>query len=134
MGIFGTIGRALGGAAKGAIGGLLQGGPIGALTGGASGALGSLFAGGGLGGAIKGGLLGAAGGAIGQQAGLSWITVLKKRDHYRKCFKNFDPLKLARISDNTIEKLLTDTGLISNRLKLYSIKKNAVAFLQVQCW
>ena len=68
----------------------------------------------------------------GQQAGLSWITVLKKRDHYRKCFKNFDPLKLARISDNTIEKLLTDTGLIRNRLKLYSIKKNAVAFLQVQ--
>ena len=71
MGIFGTIGRALGGVAKGAVGGLLQGGPIGALTGGASGALGSLFAGGGLGGAIKGGLLGAAGGAIGQQAGLS---------------------------------------------------------------
>lgn len=68
----------------------------------------------------------------GQQAGLSWITVLKKRDHYRKCFKNFDIDKVARLTDKTIEKLLLDTGLIRNRLKLYSIRVNALAFKKVQ--
>ena len=68
----------------------------------------------------------------GQQAGLSWITILKKRDHYRKCFKNFDVDKVARLTDKTIEKHLLDTGLIRNRLKLYSIRSNAVAFKQVQ--
>jgi len=67
----------------------------------------------------------------GQQAGLSWITVLRKRDHYRKCFKNFDPIKVARMQDRSIEKLLLDTGLIRNRLKLYSIRSNAHAFLAV---
>ena len=68
----------------------------------------------------------------GQQAGLSWITVLKKRDHYRKCFNNFAIEKTARLSDKTIEKLLLDKGLIRNRLKLYSIRSNAQAFLNVQ--
>ena len=68
----------------------------------------------------------------GQQAGLSWITILKKRDHYRKCFKNFDADKVARLTDKTIEKLLLDTGLVRNRLKLYSIRSNAVAFKAVQ--
>lgn len=68
----------------------------------------------------------------GQQAGLSWITVLKKRDHYRKCFKNFEIDKVARLTDKTIEKLLLDTGLIRNRLKLYSIRSNALAFKKVQ--
>jgi len=68
----------------------------------------------------------------GQQAGLSWITVLKKRDHYRKCFKNFEIDKVARTTDKTIEKLLLDTGLIRNRLKLYSIRGNALAFLETQ--
>lgn len=68
----------------------------------------------------------------GQQAGLSWITVLKKRDHYRKCFKNFEIQKVARLTDQTIEKLLLDTGLIRNRLKLYSIRSNAQAFIKVQ--
>ena len=68
----------------------------------------------------------------GQQAGLSWITVLKKRDHYRKCFKNFEIDKVARMTDKTIEKLLLDTGLIRNRLKLYSIRSNALAFKKVQ--
>ena len=68
----------------------------------------------------------------GQQAGLSWITVLKKRDHYRKCFKNFDIDKVARMTDKTIEKLLLDKGLIRNRLKLYSIRGNAHAFKKVQ--
>lgn len=68
----------------------------------------------------------------GQQAGLSWITILKKRDHYRKCFKNFDVDKVARLTDKTIEKLLLDTGLVRNRLKLYSIRSNATAFKKVQ--
>ena len=68
----------------------------------------------------------------GQQAGLSWITVLKKRGHYRKCFKNFEIDKVARMTDKTIEKLLLDTGLIRNRLKLYSIRSNALAFKKVQ--
>lgn len=68
----------------------------------------------------------------GQQAGLSWITVLKKRAHYRKCFKNFEIDKVARLTDKTIEKLLFDTGLIRNRLKLYSIRSNAHAFKKVQ--
>ena len=68
----------------------------------------------------------------GQQAGLSWITVLKKRDHYRKCFKNFEIDKVARLTDKTIEKHLLDAGLIRNRLKLYSIRSNALAFKQVQ--
>lgn len=68
----------------------------------------------------------------GQQAGLSWITVLKKRDHYRKCFKNFEIEKVAKMTDKAIEKLLLDTGLIRNRLKLYSIRGNALAFKKVQ--
>lgn len=68
----------------------------------------------------------------GQQAGLSWITVLKKREHYRKCFKNFDIAKCSRLKDVTIEKHLLDTGLIRNRLKLYSIRINALAFIEVQ--
>tara|TARA_B110000438_G_scaffold79062_1_gene79171 strand:+ start:4154 stop:4726 length:573 start_codon:yes stop_codon:yes gene_type:complete len=68
----------------------------------------------------------------GQQAGLSWITVLKKRERYRKCFKNFDISKCANLTDRTIEKLLLDTGLIRNRLKLYSIRTNAKAFQVVQ--
>lgn len=63
----------------------------------------------------------------GQQAGLSWITILKKREHYRKCFKNFDIDKVARLTDKTIEKHLLDTGLVRNRLKLYSIRGNAQA-------
>lgn len=68
----------------------------------------------------------------GQQAGLSWITVLKKRDNYRKAFHDFDPLKVVRMRDATIEKLLQNPGLIRNRLKLYSIPLNARAFMKVQ--
>ena len=65
-------------------------------------------------------------------AGLSWITVLRKRDHYRKKFHNFDPVKVAKMTDKTIEKLMLDTGLIRNRLKLYSLRNNAKLFLEVQ--
>ncbi len=67
-----------------------------------------------------------------QQAGLSWITVLRKREHYRKRFHNFDPKKVAKMSDADIEERLLDTGLIRNRLKLYSLRSNAIAFLAVQ--
>lgn len=65
----------------------------------------------------------------GQQAGLSWITVLKKREEYLRCFFNFDPKKIIRLTDEAIEKHLQNPGLIRNRLKLYGIVKNAHAYL-----
>jgi len=68
----------------------------------------------------------------GQQAGLSWITVLRKREHYRSRFKNFDPAAVAQMKDETIEQLLLDPGLIRNRLKLYALRNNARVFLEVQ--
>lgn len=68
----------------------------------------------------------------GQQAGLSWITVLKKREHYRKLFADFVPEKIARFSDDKLEKLLLDPGIVRNRLKVYGIRKNAVAMLALQ--
>lgn len=67
-----------------------------------------------------------------QQAGLSWITVLRKRENYRKAFFKFDPKKVAKMSDEAIEERLLDTGLIRNRLKLYAMRSNAIAFLAVQ--
>jgi DNA-3-methyladenine glycosylase I len=68
----------------------------------------------------------------GQQAGLSWITVLKKREHYRKLFVDFVPEKIVRFSDDKLEKLLLDPGIVRNRLKVYGIRKNAVAMLALQ--
>lgn len=68
----------------------------------------------------------------GAQAGLSWETVLKKRDAYRKAFKNFDPKKVARLTDAELEKILKDPGIIRNRLKVYAARKNAMAFLAIQ--
>ena len=68
----------------------------------------------------------------GQQAGLSWITVLKKREEYRRCFYNFDPQKIIQLSNEDIERLLQNTGLIRNRLKLNGIVKNAHAYLAMQ--
>ncbi|NRB40214.1 MAG: DNA-3-methyladenine glycosylase I [Pseudomonadales bacterium] len=65
----------------------------------------------------------------GQQAGLSWITVLKKRRHYRACFYDFDAKKIAVMTDDVLEALLKDAGLIRNRLKIYAIRKNALAYL-----
>ena len=67
----------------------------------------------------------------GQQAGLSWITVLKKRDHYRKRFHQFNIECVARMPDRSIEARLRDRGLIRNRLKLYAIRKNAQAVLNL---
>ncbi|MDP9140705.1 MAG: DNA-3-methyladenine glycosylase I [Pseudomonadota bacterium] len=68
----------------------------------------------------------------GAQAGLSWRTILEKRAGYRKAFADFDPVKLARYSDEKLEKLMLDTGIVRNRLKIWSVRTNAVAFLKVQ--
>ncbi len=68
----------------------------------------------------------------GAQAGLSWSTVLKKRDGYRKAFAGFDPLKVARFTSVRIEKILTDPGIIRNRLKVAAAVNNAKRFLEVQ--
>ncbi len=68
----------------------------------------------------------------GAQAGVSWHVVLQKRDHYNKVFANFDPDKLTRLSDKKLEKILTDPGLIRNRLKIFSVRSNAIAFKAVQ--
>ncbi|MCX5789588.1 MAG: DNA-3-methyladenine glycosylase I [Elusimicrobia bacterium] len=68
----------------------------------------------------------------GAQAGLSWLTVLKKRDAYRKAFAGFDPAKVARFDGRKIQALLRDPGIIRNRLKVRSAVKNARAFLAVQ--
>ncbi len=68
----------------------------------------------------------------GQQAGLSWITVLKKRDNYRKAFHNFNIKKVSSMSDDDILDLLSNDGLIKNKLKLFSIRNNAIAFKIIQ--
>lgn len=68
----------------------------------------------------------------GAQAGLSWATILNRREGYRKAFSNFEPAKVARYSEKKIEKLLQDPGIIRNRLKVRSAVKNAKAFLAVQ--
>ena len=61
----------------------------------------------------------------GAQAGLSWITILRKREGYRELFDSFDPVKIARYSDKTLDKLLLDPKIVRNRLKVYGARKNA---------
>ena len=68
----------------------------------------------------------------GAQAGLSWSTILKKRENYRKAFAGFDPVKVARFDKRKVERLLKDPGIVRNRLKVESAVKNAKAFLKVQ--
>ena len=68
----------------------------------------------------------------GPQAGLSWITVLKKRDNYRKAFYNFNIKKVSLMSDDDIFALLSNDGLIKNKLKLFSIRNNAISFQNIQ--
>ena len=68
----------------------------------------------------------------GAQAGLSWITILKKREHYRKCFDNFNPETVSEYNTPKIQSLLKDDGLIRNRLKISAAVTNARAFLAVQ--
>jgi DNA-3-methyladenine glycosylase I len=68
----------------------------------------------------------------GAQAGLSWDTVLQKREQYRKVFAGFDPAKVARFDSNKVKQLLGDPGIIRNRLKIASTISNGQAFLKVQ--
>lgn len=68
----------------------------------------------------------------GAQAGLSWSTILKKREGYRKAFADFDPLKVARFTPARIEKILQDPGIVRNRLKVTAAVNNAKRFLEVQ--
>ncbi len=67
----------------------------------------------------------------GAQAGLSWSTILNKRDNYRRAFAGFDPVRVARFDDDTIAGLLEDPGIVRNRLKVRSTVTNARAFLTV---
>ena len=68
----------------------------------------------------------------GAQAGLSWDTILKRRDGYRQAFKGFDPQQVARLTDAELEALMADPGIIRHRLKIFSARKNARAFLVIQ--
>jgi DNA-3-methyladenine glycosylase I len=68
----------------------------------------------------------------GAQAGLSWSTILKRREGYREVFSEFDPSVVARYSQQKIEKILLDTRIIRNRLKIVSAVNNAKAFLKIQ--
>ncbi len=67
----------------------------------------------------------------GAQAGLSWITILRKRDNYRRAFDDFDAQRIARYGDRKIEALLQDSGIVRNRLKVNGFVKNARATLQL---
>jgi DNA-3-methyladenine glycosylase I len=68
----------------------------------------------------------------GAQAGLSWETVLRKREGYRCAFHGFDVERCAKMGDDELELLRTDTGIIRNRLKIHSVRKNALVFLDIQ--
>ncbi|MDC0864794.1 DNA-3-methyladenine glycosylase I [Rickettsiaceae bacterium] len=68
----------------------------------------------------------------GAQAGLSWITILNKRDNYRKAYDNFDPIKISKYSDEKQLELLRNTGIVRNKLKINASIINAKAFLEVQ--
>lgn len=68
----------------------------------------------------------------GAQAGLSWETILKRREGYRAAFHHFDPEKVAAMTDSELEKLRNDQRIIRNKLKIYAARKNARVFLQIQ--
>ena len=68
----------------------------------------------------------------GAQAGLSWYTILQRREGYREAFKNFDPKKVARMTDAQLEDVLANGAIIRNRLKVFSTRKNAQVFLTIQ--
>lgn len=68
----------------------------------------------------------------GAQAGLSWETILKRRDGYRKAFHHFDPIKVAKMTDAELDHLLQNESIIRNRLKVYAARKNAQSFLKIQ--
>lgn len=66
------------------------------------------------------------------QAGLSWLTILKRRDGYKKCFANFNPTKVAKFTQRDIERLLKDESIIRNRAKIEATVNNAKMFLKIQ--
>jgi DNA-3-methyladenine glycosylase I len=66
------------------------------------------------------------------QAGLSWLTILKRRDGYRKAYRGFDPQRVARFTSRDVQRLLGDPGIIRNRLKVQSSIRNARCFLEIQ--
>jgi DNA-3-methyladenine glycosylase I len=66
------------------------------------------------------------------QAGLSWNTILNKRENFRNAFDNFEPGKVARYSEKRIQKLLNDAGIIRNKLKIYGTVNNAKKFIEIQ--
>ncbi len=68
----------------------------------------------------------------GAQAGLSWVTILKRRDCYKKAFSGFDPLRVSQYTQHDIQKLLQDKSIIRNRLKIASAVNNARQFIKVQ--
>lgn len=68
----------------------------------------------------------------GAQAGLSWLTILKKRDAYRKAYYEFDPVKVSRFNSRSIERLMNNAGIVRNRMKIEASIDNAHAFLAVQ--
>jgi DNA-3-methyladenine glycosylase I len=68
----------------------------------------------------------------GAQAGLSWLTILRKRENYRKALDQFDPEKLARYGDKDIQRLMGDPGIVRNRLKIDSMVRNARGCLAIQ--
>lgn len=68
----------------------------------------------------------------GAQAGLSWLTILKKREHYRKVFDGFDAKKIAKYDAKKVARLLADVGIVRNRLKVLATIQNAKAFLAIQ--
>ena len=68
----------------------------------------------------------------GAQAGLSWSTILNKREHYRRAFDGFDPARIAGYSESKLNRLLADPGIVRNRAKITAAVQNARAFLEVQ--
>jgi DNA-3-methyladenine glycosylase I len=68
----------------------------------------------------------------GAQAGLSWLTILRKRENYRQVFDGFDPARIAEFGSEKIERLMANAGIVRNRLKVVSAVRNARAFLEIQ--
>lgn len=68
----------------------------------------------------------------GAQAGLSWITILRKRDAYRQLFAGFDPVRIARFTDSHLEKIAANPAIVRHRLKVFSVRSNARAWLELQ--
>lgn len=66
------------------------------------------------------------------QAGLSWITILRKRENYRKAFANFDPVKISKFGEHDIARLMNDSGIIRNKSKITCTISNALCFIEIQ--